>query len=614
MSTFKEIRGQLIKSVSSDPANAGGGDMWYNSTSQTLKGVVAVGAWSSAAPLTTARGHAGGSGTQTAGLLAGGDTFPDAKTGATEEYNGSGWSLGGTMNTPRAYVAAAGTQTASLGFSGYTYPPPNPAGSTATEEYNGSSWTSVNNMNQARFGATGCGTQTSGLGWAGRSPAPTEINNTEEYDGTNWTTGGVLTQAKVNTGGAGASQTAGLAFGGEGGPGNLNQTEEYDGSSWTTGGNLGTARRNLAGSGIQTAALAFGGLTSPPDTVKASTEQYDGTSWSTTGSLATARQNLSGSLGGTISASWAAGGRPTSSTAMSNTEEYNFSANTITPGAWASGGALGTARYVMGSAVGAPSTAALVYGGSLTGTGNTANTEAYNGTSWSEQNNLNTARTRIAGFGTQTAAVAVAGRIMGGTDSVTNVEEYNGSWTNVTAYPFAVRGAQGSGTLTAGLVSGGQIPPYSTTCKEYDGTNWTTAGSLNTARGYAAGIFGTQTATGFAGGESPAKSNYEEYNGSSWSEVSTLGTATSNGFGFGTIESATIGNSSPSGSVGSQQWNGLSWYTAPSMSVLRSFYGGGGASSSSGLGAGGYVGGLKTETEEFTGETTAANVKTFTTS
>ena len=38
MSTFKEIRGQLIKSVSSDPANAGGGDMWYNSTSQTLKG------------------------------------------------------------------------------------------------------------------------------------------------------------------------------------------------------------------------------------------------------------------------------------------------------------------------------------------------------------------------------------------------------------------------------------------------------------------------------------------------------------------------------------------------------------------------------------------------
>ena len=53
MSTFKEIRGRLIKSVASDPANAGAGDMWYNSTSQTLKGVVAVGAFSSGSNLST---------------------------------------------------------------------------------------------------------------------------------------------------------------------------------------------------------------------------------------------------------------------------------------------------------------------------------------------------------------------------------------------------------------------------------------------------------------------------------------------------------------------------------------------------------------------------------
>jgi hypothetical protein len=274
-------------------------------------------------------------------------------------------------------------------------------------------------------------------------------------------------------------------------------------------------------------------------------------------------------------------------------------------GAWSSGGALGTARYFQGSATSAPSTAALVYGGSLTGSGNSANTEAYNGTSWSEQNDLNTARTRIAGFGTQTAAVAVAGRIMGGTDSVTNVEEYNGSWTNVTAYPFGNRGAAGSGTLTAGLVSGGQIPPYSTTCKEYDGTNWTTAGSLNTARGYAAGIFGTQTATGFAGGSYPLKSNYEEYNGSSWSEISTLVTASGQGFGFGTIESAIIGNVP---SVGSQQWNGSSWSTAPSMATVRDAYAGGGTSGSSGLGAGGYGPGLRNETEEYTVPSGTANI------
>jgi hypothetical protein len=53
-------------------------------------------------------------------------------------------------------------------------------------------------------------------------------------------------------------------------------TEEYDGSAWTAGGNLNTARRDLAGAGIQTAGLAFGGITTV-NTV-ANTEEYNGTS------------------------------------------------------------------------------------------------------------------------------------------------------------------------------------------------------------------------------------------------------------------------------------------------------------------------------------------------
>jgi hypothetical protein len=38
MTTFKQIRGNLIKSTSTDPANPQEGQIWYNSTSQVLKG------------------------------------------------------------------------------------------------------------------------------------------------------------------------------------------------------------------------------------------------------------------------------------------------------------------------------------------------------------------------------------------------------------------------------------------------------------------------------------------------------------------------------------------------------------------------------------------------
>ena len=49
-------------------------------------------------------------------------------------------------------------------------------------------------------------------------------------------------------------------------------------------------------------------------------------------------------------------------------------------------------------------TAGLAFGGQVPG--NTGVTEEYDGTSWSEQNDLNTARGYLAGCGTQTAALS----------------------------------------------------------------------------------------------------------------------------------------------------------------------------------------------------------------
>ena len=89
MSTFKEIRGQLIKSLTSDPSPATAGDMWYNSTSQTLKGVVGSSAWSSGGALSLPRSVAGlNAGTQTAGIAFGGYNGTSfGNTNSTEELN-----------------------------------------------------------------------------------------------------------------------------------------------------------------------------------------------------------------------------------------------------------------------------------------------------------------------------------------------------------------------------------------------------------------------------------------------------------------------------------------------------------------------------------------------
>ena len=65
-------------------------------------------------------------------------------------------------------------------------------------------------------------------------------------------------------------------------------------------------------------------------------------------------------------------------------------------GTWSSGGAMNTARSELGGA--GVQTAALAFGG-LVYPPRVANTELYNGTSWSEVNDLNTARSTHTGIG-----------------------------------------------------------------------------------------------------------------------------------------------------------------------------------------------------------------------
>ena len=129
-----------------------------------------------------------------------------------------------------------------------------------------------------------------------------------------------------------------MIFGGQNPPPSVfSATELYDGTNWTTAPSMNSARSQLGGSGTQTSAIAFGGRFTPPGSVlRAFTEQYDGTSWSEVGDLATARRQVSSTRVETGNTSaLAIGGKTSSATAA--TEEWNFSANTITAAAWSAG-------------------------------------------------------------------------------------------------------------------------------------------------------------------------------------------------------------------------------------------------------------------------------------
>ena len=102
---------------------------------------------------------------------------------------------------------------------------------------------------------------------------------------------------------------------------------------------------------------------------------------------------------------------------------------------WSSGGSLNTGRSSIAGSSGGTQTASLAFGGEAPGGVTTAN-EQYNGTSWTELNDLNQARAGLAGVGTTTAAAAATGDNRGSPPPnvyYTQHEQWDGSsWTETT--------------------------------------------------------------------------------------------------------------------------------------------------------------------------------------
>ena len=318
MTTFKEIRGNLIKSTSTDPANPQEGQIWYNSTSQVLKGFqVVAAAWASGANYPTNVQGSGSDGTQTAAYSVGGSpgTIPGTKL-----YDGTSWTDdANSLNNIRAHMGSCGTQTAGFVFGGDPY-------TNAAEQWDGSTWTSSSPYDSPKAYLGGCGNQTAALGFGGATGPPTaRLNTSESWDGSTWTAAPNLTTIKQGPGGFG-TQTAAVAFGGlvSYPPVTLtNTTDEYNGSSWSSGGTYPVSVQDASGTGTQTAGLGFGGyITSPPFRLS-SANLYNGTAWTATSSLSQEKFYVGKAGGPTGQTNGLAIGGSTSAGATNSVEEYN---------------------------------------------------------------------------------------------------------------------------------------------------------------------------------------------------------------------------------------------------------------------------------------------------
>ena len=620
MADYSDIRGYRVKYLSSDPTlnESTEGQVWYNSTSGTLKSLVQIKAWSSGGNASVARYQVGSStASQNAGLVFGGRNTPTYNNTDNEEYSGYAWSTGGTLNTGRSALqnSSIGSQTAGLAIGGYQNPPF--VRQTAVEEYDGSTWTSVTGYPVGITSVGASGTQTSGLVFGGFSTANQSATN--EYNGSAWTAGGNLGTARYAIAGTGI-QTATVAWGGSNGS-PLQSTEEYDGTSWASSNDYLIPQSQAVGSaGIQTSALAFGGVSATITDVVNKTFNYDGTNWTTSSAtLGTAR--ATGGSGGTANAALFAKGDTGPTAGLTATEEYNSSINSITQASWASGGNVNTPAisYPGGAGI---QTAGLKFGGRGTPPTLVA-TEEYDGATWTNGGNMGTGRYNVKGSGTQTSALGAGGyrfpTAPTGPQSAT--EEYDGStWTAGGALTAGNNEGGMCGTQTASVFAGGAEPGGRTDKTQYyDGTSWTTQGGTLPTGINSHALVGSQTSALFFGGDTGgptgAQSGAFTWNGTSWTTETPLPFTMSGVNGMG-IQTNAVGvyagpAAGPNGPTAVTQWNGTGWVSITSSPTSRQKGLSVSSNSFGGVGCGSTAAGTF---DEFTEGSETATASTLTTS
>jgi len=316
MADYKEIKGFKIQNVSSDPSNLTGGQIWYNSTTATLKGYskaggIPAGVWSAGGTMNDGRPTGADFGSLTAGVAAGGGGATDV-----EEYNGTAWTSVNDIPTSGSGGGATGTQTAGIiyGYEPSTY--------VESHTYDGTTWTEVSDINTGRYlGGSAGGFQTSAM-YAGGGAY---VANTEIWNGTSWTEVADMVDGRNHIKAGGTVTAAVIAGGYGGGPPDTNptQSEQWNGTSWTEGNNLNNGRAFLTGGGNSfTSVMLFGG--GPP--ITSNTEWWNGTSWTEMNNLA----SISESSHGTTQSTGIGTYRARTPGTAGETEEWTVDAATVT--------------------------------------------------------------------------------------------------------------------------------------------------------------------------------------------------------------------------------------------------------------------------------------------
>jgi len=261
--------------------------------------------------------------------------------------------------------------------------------------------------------------------------------------------------------------------------------------------------------------------------------------------------------------------RDSDATAIEGDVWYNASTGLLkmyqSSGSWASGGNLNAVKH--GSAAAGIQNAALCIGANLDA-GPEDVVESYDGTSWTETVDINTARGYFGGCGTTTAAICSGGY---GTGYTGETEEFDGSsWTEVA--DITARESNVCGTATAALSAGGFNPgsplgDNQSIVESWNGTSWTEITDINTA-GRGGGFSGTQTSALLQGG-TPRSAVVESWNGSTWTEVGDLNTGRTQNVSGGesNAEAVTFGGAATLAVT--EQYDGTSWTEVADLSAGR---------------------------------------------
>jgi len=269
-------------------------------------------------------------------------------------------------------------------------------------------------------------------------------------------------------------------------------------------------------------------------------------------------------------------------------------------GVWSSGGAMNTARFLVGGA-GSSNSAALAFGGRTSAPANVALTENYNGTAWTEVADLPAAKSYAAGAGTSTAALSIGGSSPAVPTTSGKTESWNGSsWTEITALgrgptsPSSTTYGSGSGSTTSALFyASDETTNANNRTESWNGSSWTELADQNTARSYAGGVGTNNSSAIMMGGliYPPSSAKAEVWDGSSWTEVGDLNQARYSGSvssqGSATLALYFAGKTPPNASQAlTESWDGTSWTEVADLSTARRSGSSGGTATSAIIGGG----------------------------